>query len=317
MAEALISIVVPVYNVERYLKRCVESIRHQSYQNLEIILVDDGSTDSSGKLCEELAAADKRIQVIHKENSGLSDARNTGMEHAAGEYLAFVDSDDYLDENYVQYLYEICVKYDADIAICRHKRTAGEDEKGEQGYSAEVFTNVEALEQLLYQKKFNMSACTKLCKRALYEGITFPKGEFYEDVNTTYKVIERAKRVGYCSNNLYFYFVNPKSITCNGFHEGKMDYITHMEEVLAFVRKHYPALEPAAEFRYIWANIHLWVHMPPTGQYKKLEKQVRGNIKKYRQRVLRDRKIGAKNRLIVGMTYGGHRFMRLLFRLAG
>lgn len=317
MEEALISIVVPVYNVEKYLQRCLNSIQKQSYTNLEIILVDDGSKDSSGSICEEIAKTDDRIQVIHKENGGLSDARNVGVKHATGEYIAFVDSDDYLDENYVLYLYEICKKNSAEIAICRHKRTSQDDEKGENGYSAEVFTNVEALEHMLYQKKFNMSAWAKLYKRALFDGVAYPKGEIYEDVNTTYKLIERAKRVGYCTNHLYFYYANPQSITTNSFHEGKLAYIAHMDEVLAFVRDKYPKLECAAEFRYIWANIHIWVHMPSVDEYSEQEKQIRSNIKKYRRSVLRNRKIGVKNQLIVLMTYGGHRFMRRLFQLVG
>ncbi|MDE7088575.1 MAG: hypothetical protein K2O54_00475, partial [Prevotella sp.] len=229
--------------------------------------------------------------------------------------ITFVDSDDYLDENFVARLYGICVKEHVEIAICRYMRTARDFARGEQNSTVETFTNIEALEQMLYQKKYNMSACAKLYKRELFEGISFPKGELYEDVNTTYKVIERAGRVGYCRDQLYFYYVNPNSITCNAFHEGKLAYVTHMEEVLSFIDREYPALRRAAEFRYIWANIHVWVHMPAGNMYKAQEKKIRSNIKAYRWNVIWDRNIGIKDRMIVLMSYGGHRFMRLVFQL--
>lgn len=315
MRNGLISVIVPVYNVEKYIARCLESILRQTYENLEIIVVDDGATDESGKICEQFAAKDNRIKVIHKTNGGLSDARNVGMQYAEGDYITFVDSDDYLDENFAARLYGICVKEHVEIAICRYMRTARDFARGEQNSTVETFTNVQALEQMLYQKKYNMSACAKLYKRELFEGISFPKGELYEDVNTIYKVIERSRRVGYCRDQLYFYYVNPNSITCNAFHEGKLAYVTHMEEVLSFIDREYPALRRAAEFRYIWANIHIWVHMPVDDRYKALEKKIRSNIKAYQWSVIWDRNIGIKNRMIVMMSYGGHRFMRLIFQL--
>ncbi len=317
MKDALISMVIPVYNVERYLRRCLKSVQMQTYTNLEIILVDDGSTDASGVICEQLAASDDRIRVIHKENGGLSDARNVGMQYASGDYIAFVDSDDYIAENMVARLYNICEQKNTEISICRSKKTSQDRERGACNQDIEVYTNVEALEQLFYQKKYNMSAWGKLYERTLFEGIRFPKGELYEDVNTIYKVIDRAKNVGYCGDQLYFYYINPQSITRNEFHRGKLAYIAHMDEVFSYVRERHPELLRAVKFRYLWANIHIWVHIPSTVEFRDMERKVRDNIKRYRWGVLIDGKIGIKNRMIILMTYGGHRFMQLLFQIAG
>ena len=127
--EDLISVIIPIYKVEAYLDRCVRSILSQSYQNLEIILVDDGSPDQCGKMCDDFAALDSRIRVFHKENGGLSDARNYGVEYANGKYIAFIDSDDYVESHYVEYLHDLIVSNDADIASCCMVKTEGDTEK--------------------------------------------------------------------------------------------------------------------------------------------------------------------------------------------
>ncbi|MDD6812335.1 MAG: glycosyltransferase family 2 protein [Lachnospiraceae bacterium] len=158
----LISIIIPVYNVEKYLTRCLESVVAQTYSNLEIILVDDGSTDNSGKVCDKYQEIDSRIKVVHKKNGGVSDARNEGIDEACGEYIAFVDSDDWVTRNYIENMYAILVKNSCDIAICDVKRTS----KGDLKKSTEklkTYFKDEAIKQLLYQK-ISTSACGKLYK---------------------------------------------------------------------------------------------------------------------------------------------------------
>jgi len=313
MKQDLISVIVPVYNVEQYLERCINSILKQTYSNLEIILVDDGATDSSGDMCDVFAKKDERVKVIHKSNGGLSDARNEGMKIATGEYVAFIDSDDYVDTHYIEKLYKMCVNNQADIAVCGLCRTSEDNLVGSLSEDVVRYTNKQAMEQMLYQKKFNMTACAKLYKKFLLEDILFPTGKLYEDVNTTYKFVNKAENVVYTDDKLYFYYINPNSITQTDFNLRKMDYVVHMQEVLEFIEKEYPDLFTAAKFRYVWANIHVWVHVPDRKKYIDICTELESNIKKYRSDVLKDRKIGLKNYLIIFLTYFGWKNMRRVF----
>ena len=186
----LISIVVPVYNVEKYLGTCVESILKQTYSNIEVILVDDGSTDCSGKMCDHYMGQDERIKVIHKKNGGLSDARNKGIIQAEGEYITFIDSDDVVSSDYVEYLYNILEENDGDIAICNpvhcypNEKIVFEQETFKRVYKAE-----DAIVEMLYQKSFLVAAWGKLYKKDYFEEIEFPKGMLFEDSAVMYKMM--------------------------------------------------------------------------------------------------------------------------------
>ena len=179
-----ISVIVPVYKVEKYLNRCVESICKQSYSNLEILLVDDGSPDSCPQMCDEYAKADSRIIVIHKENGGLSSARNAALEVATGDYVICVDSDDYIHPRAVEKLYQACVMYQADIAMGLHFVEKGEKLLIEDPVvdEVEIYSAVEALQVLLADKKMRNYAWNKLYKRELFEEVRYPEGRNYEDI---------------------------------------------------------------------------------------------------------------------------------------
>ena len=211
-----VSIIVPVYNVENYLNDCISSLVEQKFKSIEIILVDDGSGDNSGKMCDDWSKKDSRIMVIHKENGGLSSARNLGINKAKGEYIAFVDSDDYVDVSFIEKLYNASTMYDADLVMCEYIAI---DKKVDflpatEGEVVEM-TSTEAIHNMCcvpYSTKFNV-AWNKLYKKKLFEDIRFPEGKNHEDEFVTYKVILSAKKIASVSEYLYYYIKRNNSIT--------------------------------------------------------------------------------------------------------
>ena len=214
----LVSIIIPIYNVEKYLHECVESIKNQTHKDIEIILVDDGSPDNCPAMCDEYAKNDKRIKVIHKENGGLSDARNAGLSAATGEYIAFIDSDDWVDEDYVEKLINGAISTGADIVVCNY-RMIYEDRQEElparHKSGSRVLTSERALEELvLGLGTYNVLAWNKLYSKKLFTetGIIFPKGKINEDNYTTYKLYEASSSIAYIPDVLYNYRQRPGSI---------------------------------------------------------------------------------------------------------
>lgn len=238
---ALISVVVPIYGVEDYIRQCVNSIIGQTYRNLEIILVDDGSPDQCPEICDEFRKQDNRIQVIHKPNGGLSDARNTGIRCARGDYLMFVDGDDWIQNTMAEHLLSACKKYNVKLASCARYITDGTTvgstafASGEQVYSAE-----EALKQILSGKAMDVAAWDKIYARELFEGICFPVGENNEDIATFYKIIDRAGKVAHCGTAEYYYRNRPGSIT-------KLKYDIRARKV---IEKNLDALEKFVDEKY-------------------------------------------------------------------
>lgn len=218
--EDLISVIIPVYNVEVYLEKCIESVINQTYKKLEIILVDDGSNDNSGKICDEYAKKDARINVIHKENGGLSDARNKGIESANGKYIAFVDSDDFVDLRMYEKLYKILISNDADISMCRPYLFENYDEIVELPIDAKDDIKVLNKEQFfskMYEEDYlsNVVAWNKLYKRNLFENIRYPKGKIIEDAHVLHHLIDKCGRIAITNQELYFYFQRKDSIMHN------------------------------------------------------------------------------------------------------
>ena len=211
----LVSVIVPVYKVEAYLDKCVESLVNQSYTNLEIMLVDDGSPDNCPAMCDAWAQKDSRIRVIHKENGGLSDARNAGMAVARGEYLAFVDSDDWVERDYIDAMYRALKATDADVAACdvRWVWEKDKDTVYEPGkitwHSVEVRT---ALTELAENRGFRQVAWNKLYRACVFTGEAYPKGRLHEDEFVTYRILDKCNRLVYVDAPLYNYFQRQGSI---------------------------------------------------------------------------------------------------------
>lgn len=250
----LISIIVPVYNVERYLEKCVNSIINQTYKNLEIILVDDGATDSSGNMCDELAKSDNRIKVYHKENGGLSDARNYGVERATGDYIGFVDSDDYIDSEMYEELYEAIKKENVDVVECNLKIIYPDRVElfTEQKYY-NVYTKQEYLEEYLKIEKIFGSACVRLIKSDIAKKLKFPVGKLYEDTYYAYDLIEKVDRYVIMNNPYYNYLMRENSITNTKFNPRIFDLIEIVEKFRKTTYENYPGLKEAADCRKMYA----------------------------------------------------------------
>lgn len=246
--EPLISLVIPVYNVEPFLRKCVESARAQTYPNYEVILVDDGSTDNSGKMCDEYAAKDSRITVFHKPNGGLSSARNFGVEKARGELIAFQDSDDFMTEDYLSYLYQLMVKFDADVSSARFWIVYDDVQpKIDDSVPVEIVLDAEgALEKL----SSNMSADSKLYHKELLLRYPFPVGRLHEDLATLYKVIGDCKRVVFSDKKIGFYIQRKGSILGSPIDERQFDLFWAADGFVEYVGKYFPRALSAAETRY-------------------------------------------------------------------
>lgn len=207
----LISVVVAVYNIESYVERCIRSIMCQTYSNLQIILVDDGSTDTSGSICDRMAAEDARIQVIHKKNGGLSDARNKGMDAARGIYLAFVDGDDWIDAVMYEKMLAAMLEYEADFAACRYRCIYRDRTVDATTGRLIIFEGRQALASYIAEEEqypIQNAAWNKLYRRELVENQKFPLGKWYEDIVYTTKLLSKIKRCAFVDEALYNYVLD-------------------------------------------------------------------------------------------------------------
>jgi len=215
-----ISIIIPVYNVENYLDRCINSVKNQSLDDLEIILVDDGSTDSSGEMCDNFAREDTRIKVIHKKNGGLSSARNEGLKYVSADLVGFVDSDDWITTDMYEYLYNLQQNNDADIVSCNYLLAKNYPTKLKKLKTKEfVFTRDEALNNYMkmgvFERINDYSAWKKIYKKDLFSDVKFPEGMLFEDIPTSFRLIQKCSKYVYSTKICYFYFQNSVSITRN------------------------------------------------------------------------------------------------------
>ncbi len=248
----LISVIVPVYQVEAWLTRCVDSLLSQTYENLEIILVDDGSRDACPAICDAYAARDERVRVIHQENRGLSGARNAGIDTARGEFFAFVDSDDYVAPDFIEALYELIVKSGCAIGQCRFARVRGEALKGEQGDAYRMFRGECLMEQLYGAEEeatYFVVAWNKLYRSELFAatGIRYPSGRIHEDEATTYRLFHEAGKLAFLDRALYGYFTENAGSITSVFSRRRLQWLDAHEERIAFFRKNgYEKLLPAA-----------------------------------------------------------------------
>lgn len=212
--DPLISVIIPVYKVEKYIEHCLRSVMNQTYSRLEIIAVDDGSPDKSGEICDRLALEDDRLRVYHKENGGVSSARNFGLDHASGDYIAFIDSDDYVAENYIGYLVELAQSYDADIACCDLiKVSAHSVPPQDADQSNFCCSGHEACRLLMTSRSQLVVVWGKIIKTELARRFRFPEGRIYEDALVTHKYYYYCDSVALGDAKLYAYYLNDGGIT--------------------------------------------------------------------------------------------------------
>ena len=242
-----ISVIVPVYNVEDYLEECIESILGQTYKNLEIILVDDGSTDNSSKICDTYEKKDNRIKVIHKENGGLSSARNNGLKHITGDYISFVDSDDFINKTMYEKLYMAIKQYDADVVKSNFANVKdGKVVETKSTGESKLYNREEAMLNYMktpykYNKHFKVVVWDALYKRELFDGIQFPEGLLYEDGYVTPKVIFKSKRLVHLDESLYYYRINDKGIMSQGMTQKSLKSIDDCKEAHLLVKDEIPS----------------------------------------------------------------------------
>lgn len=251
----LISVILPVYNIERYLQKCMDSLFLQSYSNIEFVVVDDGSQQKCAKKCDDLSKQDSRVVVYHKENGGLSDARNYGIEKAKGEYITCIDPDDYVDDNYIEYLYELIEKYNTNMSICQH-RVIKNDRVIDYGrnYPSEVVSAKQCIERMLYHDIIDTSAWAKMYHKDLFVNIDYPIGKIFEDIGTTYKLMIESKQIAVGYESKYSYVIRDNSIVNASFNEKKLDLICMTDTMADGVLEVYPELYPAVKRRQIYAR---------------------------------------------------------------
>ena len=291
MMKEKISIIVPVYNVEAYLERCVESILKQTYTNLEILLVNDGSTDKSGELCDKLALRDHRIRVIHKENGGLSDARNRGIDEASSNLIGFIDSDDYIDEDMYETLYRQMVASKADLSMCGHYDVYHQiPEKQVAEIKTWELMPEEAIKMVMEAKILSVTAVNKLYKKALFEQLRFRIGKIAEDAFIMVDLIHQCSKIVATNEKKYYYVHRENSITTQKFSLKFLNVIEAYEQNAKIISENYPDLYDVAIMRLNWAYFYVLDRLLVDNDFKDkvLEDRLISYLKKNKKSILMD-----------------------------
>ncbi len=274
----LISVIVPVYKVEKYLDACVESIVNQTYKNLEIILVDDGSPDNCPAMCDEWAKRDNRIKVIHKANGGLSDARNAGMDVSTGNYIGFVDSDDIISHKMYEILYYAVKKHDADFIQCDKIEFSNINElsfSDSKEITENTYDSFKAVNSLLCETDIVTTCWNTLSKSSISKSVLFEAGKINEDVLWTYRVLSKSDKIISIDSKLYGYYQRPGSIMNSNYTEKRFDALYSLEQRAKEIKTDFPELYPKALKNYVGGCMYHYqtlCRVPQTDEYKKFKK---------------------------------------------
>lgn len=308
----LITVIVPCYKVEKYLPECVDSILRQTYRNLEIVLVDDGSPDRCGEICDAYAKKDSRVVVIHKPNGGLSDARNVAIDQAEGEWITFIDSDDFISDNYVEILYNLAAELRCECSVCPLDPFREGEEPAVDNVSRlqERLLPQKAVEKMFYQEMFDNNAHSKLYHSRLFEsGIRFPKGRVFEDLAITYKLLLLSNGVAYTDAKPYHYLLrddsiegqyNPKKV------EDGLAVLKSMDENISM----FQGIEKAYQSRKFSFLLHLLLTMPKGALHYD---EMVSDVKKLRKSVLFDFHGRKKARIAAVLSYLGMDVLKSVF----
>lgn len=312
----MVTVIVPIYNQKRFLNRCIDSIIEQTYKDIEILLVDDGSTDGSDEICEQYKVRDSRVKVIHKPNGGLSSARNIALEDAEGDYITFVDSDDYLANDYVEKSINLCEVNLADISIMNMKYIP---ENMNEEISDEIETNViilspeQAIECSLYQILFSCCAPGKLYKKHIFEHIRFPLGKLSEDLAVCHNALACANKIVYSDKIGYYYRQQEKSIM-HVFNPQRMDALQWALEIEEFCALNYPDILTAAKCRTFNVAVHLLLDISEkTETNYQFESLLKKEIKRTRMTVLSCHKVRLREKAAALLSFGGSNLLRRIW----
>ncbi len=285
----LISIIVPVYNVRNYLRRCIDSIVRQTYTDIEILIIDDGSDDGSGQICDDYQKEDKRIKVFHVKNRGASAARNLGLDNARGEFIGFVDSDDYIKEDMYASLYNYMRK-EIDIVCCGTAllfpdRMCRRTELYGKAANPVSYSNREALKELLLVKDLSFSLWNKLYRRELFQNIRFPEGKICEDYPVIYAVVKRCRNVTNIGKVQYFYCYRDGSVSKSPFDIKKLSYVFFIRDIYKDVSLNYPNEKKYGEALYIRSVVDTYRDISKCADQDKYE-TIQGRLRKLLRRML-------------------------------
>lgn len=304
--DSLISVIVPIYNVEKYLDRCVDSIINQTYKNLEIILVDDGSPDNCPQMCDDYAKKDSRIKVVHKENGGLSDARNAGMKVATGEYVSFIDSDDYISLDFYETLLQTMIDNDSDIVECSVVKFYENEKFVEYNDDLKVtnYDTLDGLEGLINENPFKQHVWNKLYKTNIALDIPYAVGKLNEDEFWTYQIFGKAKKVTRINKTMYYYFQRGSSIMGNGYNIRRLDALEGKMNRQAYIEKNFPTLATKAKVDLYGSCMFA---------YQSVLKFMTGNDKKKAGKIIKDYKNRCKltNDEINSITDSSRKYYKL------
>ena len=281
-----VSIIVPVYNAEKYIERCVNSLKNQTLSDIEIVLVDDQSTDSSLAMCQKMAEEDCRIKVIHKQNGGLSSARNAGLDIMTGDYVAFVDSDDFIELNMYELLLELLLSTNSQIAesgiVCDYPN--GEHRYFNPDFSADsksiAFSTTEALKELMIAKKVTNSACDKLFEKTIFEDLRFTEGIILEDFDLMPRCIEKASSVCYTPLPLYHYIMTEQSIMRGEFRENRFTETDISRRHIDYYKYNHPEIWEYALAKHIMLCLVLIYASSNDDRFKEKRNQLINDVKK-------------------------------------
>ncbi|MBO4723020.1 MAG: glycosyltransferase [Muribaculaceae bacterium] len=304
----MLSVIIPIYNVQDYLARCIDSVLAQTYTDLEIILVDDGSLDTSGDICDEYDIDHRNIRVIHKVNGGLSDARNAGLEVAQGKYVTFIDGDDYVHPRFVEELMRTIEQTSAQIAACTWQELKDGDTPHEvnlEKASCKIFSQEEAINTVFYQGELNHSACSRIFEKQLFDDLRFTEGVLYEDLAIIYPLLRKVEKVALLKAPMYYYMHRTGSILTT-MSLRRTHVLDHLEELEQQVSSEDPQYLPAVRSRHLSACFNMLRLMPARDpKWQPTKQRVWDYIKKMRSSCIKDRNVRFKNKIAILLSYFG------------
>lgn len=312
--QPLITVIIPVYKVEDRLDACLETVVGQSYKNLQIILVDDGSPDKSGEICDNWAKKDERVEVIHKENGGMSSARNAGLEIMRGDYVFFMDSDDLLDLETITILYNVIINHNADIASSYQldvfDPSSVEFVRDEQ---VTVMDRETAICDIWYQRIWP-SACAKLYKSSLFDDLRFTNGLYYEDVDIIYQIYWKAERIAQSASKLYGYIHHSGTVTTSAFSKKDLDILKITDKIGVFVEDKSEALKNAAKAYSCATALRFTLNAPKKEEFKEGINKAKNTLKQNAKSVLKDKNIKNKVKMALILYLYFRPFIGLVYR---
>ncbi len=307
-----VSVIVPVYNIQDYIGKCLDSIICQTYSMIEIIVIDDGSSDNSGVICDKYKEKDNRIKVIHKRNGGLSSARNVGIQNSSGEILVFVDGDDWIDDKYIETLITVMKERNADIVCCASRIVFGDNTvEGSEVGDVKEYSPEAAIESLCYNREMICAVWGKMYKRELFDDIRFPVGKTFEDMAVAHKLFDKANKIAYVDYFGHYYYQRRGSILNSGYNDNKLDRIYISEDILKFVKERYPNIINSAYCRCLLSYLGAYKDLP----FFRRDDAVWNKVKAVRSYVIHDKKCSRGIRMLALLSYGGKAITKTTLKL--